>query len=150
VTNTSILEELANTNDVISLESPKNWYLNNQVSKYNLYIHFSTIFYYSLTILAQFLVIYTNVIAVTRNFVILSSIVYIAQYNNKFVLPVLPIAENLYRCNRALCITYKGKETSYGHSYNNKWFLDSSVFAYFTFSKSEFVFVTNFIWTYLY
>ena len=120
MTNTSILEELANTNDVIFLESPKNWYLNNQVSKYDLYIHFSTIFYYSLTILAQFLVIYTNVIAVTRNFVILSSIVYIAQYNNKFVLPVLPIAENLYRCNRALCITYKGKETSYGHSYNNK------------------------------
>ena len=48
--------------------------------------------------------------AATRDFVVLSSVVYMAQYNNKFVLPASPIAENLQRCDRALCTTYKGKE----------------------------------------
>jgi len=73
-------------------------------------VHFSTVFSHSLTILAQPPATYTNVMAATRDFVILSSIVYIAQYNNKFVLPAFPIAENLQRCDRALCTTYKGKE----------------------------------------
>jgi len=38
-----------------------------------------------------------NVMAMTRNFVALSSIVYIAQCNNKFVSPISPITENLCR-----------------------------------------------------
>jgi len=36
--------------------------------------------------------------AATRNFVALSSVVCMAQYDNKFVLPALPIAENLRIC----------------------------------------------------
>ena len=78
VINTSILGESANANNVVSLGSSENWDLNNQISGYDLYMHFSTILYYSLTILAQFLATCTNVIAVTRNFVALSSVVCIA------------------------------------------------------------------------
>jgi len=78
VTNISILGESANANNVVSLGSSENWDLNNQISGYDLYMHFSTILYYSLTILAQFLATCTNVIAVTRNFVALSSVVCIA------------------------------------------------------------------------
>ena len=60
--------------------------------------------------------------------------------DNKFVLPASPIAENLQRCDKALCTTCKGKETSYGHSYNDEWFLDSSASAPF---KSDFVSMTQ-------
>ena len=66
-----------------------------------------------------------------------------AQCNNKFVLPVLPIAENLQRCDRALCTTCKGKEVPYGCSYNDEWFLDSGVSAYFTPFESDFVSMTQ-------
>ena len=52
--------------------------------------------------------------AVTRNFVASSSVIYMAQCDDKFVLPTLPIAENLQRCDRALCTTCKGKEAPYG------------------------------------
>jgi len=74
VINTSNLEESANANDVVSLGSPEDWGLNNQVSRYNLYVYSPTIFYHSLTILAQSLATCANVMAVTRNFVALSSI----------------------------------------------------------------------------
>jgi len=50
VSNTSILGESANADDVVSLRSPKDWGLNNQSSGYNLYVHPSTIFHHSLTI----------------------------------------------------------------------------------------------------
>jgi len=66
-----------------------------------------------------------------------------AQYNNKFVLPTLPIAKNLGRCDKALYTTYKGKEVPYGHSYNNKWFLDSGVSVHFTPFESNFVSITQ-------
>jgi len=59
------------------------------------------------------------------------------------VLPALPIAENLQRCNRALCTTCKGKEAPYGHSYNNEWFLDSGASAHFTPFESDFVSMTQ-------
>jgi len=59
------------------------------------------------------------------------------------VLPALPIAENLQRCDRALCTTCKGKEVPYGYSYNDKWFLDSGAFAYFTPFESDFVSMTQ-------
>jgi len=105
-------------------------------------MHSPTVFYHSLTISAQSLVTCTNVMAATRNFVALSSVVCIAQCNNKFVLPVLPIAENLQRCDRALCTICKGKEALYGCSYNDEWFLDSSTSAYFTSFEFDFVSMT--------
>jgi len=80
VTNTSILGESANADDVVSLGSPKDWSLNNQISGCDLYVHSPTVFYHSLTILAQFLATCTNVIAAIRNFVALSSVVCIARY----------------------------------------------------------------------
>jgi len=120
VSNTSILGESANANNVVFLGSPEDWGLNNQISGYDLYVHSLTVFYHSLTISAQSLITCANVMAATRNFVASSSVVCMAQCDNKFVLPALPIAENLQRCNRALCTTYKGKEAPYGCSYNDK------------------------------
>jgi len=58
--------------------------------------------------------------AATRNFVTSSSVAYVAQYNNKFVLFILPIAKNLQRCDRVLCTICKDKEAPYGHSYNDE------------------------------
>jgi len=71
-----------------------------------------------------------------------SIVVCMAQCDNKFVLPALPIAENLQRCDRALYTTCKGKEALYGHSYNDEWFLNSSAFAHFTSFKFDFVSIT--------
>jgi len=59
------------------------------------------------------------------------------------VLPALPIAENLQRCDGALCTICKGKEVLYGCSYNNEWFLDSGASAYFTPFESDFVSMTQ-------
>jgi len=143
VLNTSILGESANTDNVVSLESPEDWGLNNQISGYDLYVHSPTVFYHSLTILAQSLATCTNIMAATRNFVASSSIVCMARCDNKFMLPALPIAENLQRCDRALCTTCKGKEVPYGHSYNDKWFLDFSASAHFTPFESDFVSMTQ-------
>jgi len=81
--------------------------------------------------------------AATRDFVASSSVVCIARYDNKFVLPTLPIAKNLQRCDRVLCTTCKGKEVPYGCSYNNKWFLDSGASAHFTPFESDFVSITQ-------
>ena len=67
-------------------------------------VHSSTVFSHSLTISAQSSTTCANVIAATKDFVALSSVVYMAQCDNKFMLPVLPIAENLQRCDRALCV----------------------------------------------
>jgi len=78
VLNTSILWESANADDVVSLGSPEDWGLNNQISRYDLYVHSPTIFYHSLTISAQSLATCANVMAATRNFVASSSIVCIA------------------------------------------------------------------------
>ena len=143
VTNTSILGKSANADNIVSLGSPENWGLNNQISGYDLYVHSPTIFYHSLTILAQFLATYTNIMAATRISVILSSIVYMAWCDNKFVLPALLIAENLQRCDRVLCTTCKGKEPPYSHSYNDEWFLDFSISIYFTPFGSNFVSMTQ-------
>jgi len=138
VTNTSILGESANADDVVSLESSENWSLNIQISGYDLYVYSPTIFYHSLTISAQSLITYTNVMAATRNFVVSSSVVCIARYNNKFVLPASPIAKNLQRYNRVLCTTCKGKEAPYGCSYNDEWFLDTSTSVHFTSFESNY------------
>ena len=143
VTNTSILRELADADTVVSLESPEDWGLNNQISGCNLYVHSPIVFYYSLTILAQFLITCANVMAATRNFVTLSSIVCMALCDNKFVLPASPIAKNLQRCDKVLCTTCKGKEVPYGHSYNDKWFLDSGTSVHFTPFESDFVSITQ-------
>jgi len=105
-------------------------------------VHSSIVFSHSLTISAQSSTTCANVMAATRNFVALSSIVCMARYDNKFVLSALPIAENLQRCDRALCTIYKGKEVPYGCSYNDKWFLDSGASAYFTSFESDFVSIT--------
>jgi len=102
-------------------------------------VHSFTIFSHSPTILAQSPATYANVMAVTRNFVALSSIV---QYNNKFVLPALPIAENLQRYDRALYTTCKGKEAPYGCFYNDEWFLNSGTSVHFTPFESDFVSMT--------
>jgi len=83
-------------------------------------VHSSTVFSHSLTISAQSPATCANVMAITRNFVASSSIVYMARYDNKFILPTSPIAENLQRYDRALCITYKNKEVPYSCSYNNE------------------------------
>jgi len=77
--------------------------------------------------------------AATRDFVASSSVVCMARCDNKFVLPVSPIAENLQRCDRVLCTTCKSKEVPYGCSYNNEWFLDSGASAHFTSFESDFV-----------
>jgi len=52
VSNTSILEESANADNVVSLESPEDWSLNNQISGCDLYVYSFTVFSYSLTISA--------------------------------------------------------------------------------------------------
>jgi len=75
VSNTSILGESANADNVVSLGSPEDWGLNNQSSGYDLYMHSSTVFHHSLTISAQSLATCTNVMAATRNFVASSSVV---------------------------------------------------------------------------
>jgi len=106
-------------------------------------VHSSTIFSHSPTISAQSPTTCANVMAATRNFVASSSVVCMAQCDNKFVLPASPIAENLCRCDRALCTTCKGKEVPYGHSYNDEWFLDSGAFVYFTPFESDFVSMTQ-------
>ena len=59
------------------------------------------------------------------------------------MLPALPIAENLQKCNRVLCTTCKGKEAPYGCSYNDEWFLDSGASAHFTSFESDFVSMTQ-------
>jgi len=120
VSNTSILGESANADDVVSLGSSENWGLNNQISGYDLYVHSPTVFYHSLTISAQSLATCTNVMAATRNFVASSNVVCMAQYNNKFVLLASPITENLQKCDRALCTTCKEKEAPYSCSYNDE------------------------------
>ena len=43
VTNTSILGESANIDDIVFLGSPKDWSLNNQISGYDLYVYSPTI-----------------------------------------------------------------------------------------------------------
>jgi len=43
VTNTSTLGELANADDVVSLESSEDWGLNNQIFGCDLYVHSFTI-----------------------------------------------------------------------------------------------------------
>ena len=85
VINTPNLEESANADDVVSLGSSEDWGLNNQVSGYDLYVHSPTIFYHSLTISAQSLATCANVMAATRDFIALSSIVCMARCDNKFV-----------------------------------------------------------------
>jgi len=106
-------------------------------------VHFSTIFSHSPTISAQSPATCTNVMAATRNFVALSSVVCIARCNNKFVLPTSSIAKNLQRYDKALCTTCKGKEVPYGCSYNDEWFLNSGAFAHFTPFESDFVSMTQ-------
>ena len=106
-------------------------------------VYFFTIFSHSLTILAQSSTTCTNVMAATRDFVALSSIVCIARCNNKFVLLASPIAENLQRCDRALCTICKGKEAPYSYSYNDEWFLNSGASAYFTPFESNFISITQ-------
>jgi len=59
------------------------------------------------------------------------------------VLLASPIAENLQRCNRALCTICKGKEVPYGCSYNDEWFLDSGASAHFTPFESDFISMTQ-------
>ena len=59
------------------------------------------------------------------------------------MLPASPIAENLQRCDKALCTIYKGKEVPYGCFYNNEWFLDSGASVYFTPFESDFVSMTQ-------
>jgi len=143
VLNTSILGELANADDIVSLGSPEDWGLNNQNSGYDLYVHSPTVFYHSLTISAQSPTTCANITAATRNFITSSNVVYMARCDNKFVLPASPIAENLQRCDRALCTICKGKEAPYSYSYNDEWFLNSGASAYFTPFESNFISMTQ-------
>jgi len=106
-------------------------------------VYSAIIFSHSPTISAQSPATYANIMAATRDFVALSSVVCMAQCDNKFVLPALPISENLQRCDKALCTTCKGKKAPYGHSYNDEWFLDSGTFAHFTPFESDFVSITQ-------
>jgi len=112
-------------------------------SSWAISMYFSTVFSYSLTISAQSSITYANVMAATRDFVALSSVVCMAQCDNKFVLPALPIAENLQRCDKALCTTCKSKEVPYSCSYNDEWFLDSGASVHFTPFESDFVSMTQ-------
>ena len=58
-------------------------------------VHSSTVFSHSLTISAQSSTTCANVMAATRDFVALSSVVCMARCDNKFVLPASPIAEDM-------------------------------------------------------
>ena len=55
--------------------------------------------------------------------------VYMALNQNKFVLPNLSIIVNLFKCEKALCLSYKDKKAPHGSFYKDEWFLDSSVSA---------------------
>jgi len=95
------------------------------------------------TFFSELVILSTNVMAATRDFVASSSVVCMAQCDNKFVLPASPIAKNLQRYDKALCTTCKGKEALYGHFYNDEWFLDSGASAHFTPFESDFVSMTQ-------
>ena len=120
VINMFILGESAKADDMVSLGDPEDWSMNNQSSRYDLYVHFPAFLHNSLTILAQCLTTCANVMAATRCFVATGSISFMAQCERKFILPALPIIENLCRCDKALCTTCKGKEVPYGCSYNDE------------------------------
>ena len=84
-------------------------------------VHSSTIFSHSPTISAQSLATCANVMAATRNFVALSSVVCMARCDNKFVLPASPIAEDMIehyalharvkKCHMAALIMMNGSWT---------------------------------------
>ena len=67
---------------------------------------------------------------------------YIASNQNKFVLPNLPIAVNLSKCEKSLCSLYKGKKAPHGSFYEDEWFLNFGVSAHFTLFESNFVNMT--------
>ena len=60
--------------------------------------------------------------AVMEDFVALKKInyVYMASSQNRFVLPDLPIAVNLSKCEKVLYSLYKGKKVPYGSFYKDE------------------------------
>ena len=57
-------------------------------------------------------------------------------------MPNLPIAVNLFRCEKILCFLYKSKKVPYNSFYEDEWFLDPSSFTQFTLFESNFVNIT--------
>jgi len=68
--------------------------------------------------------------------------IYIALSLNKFVLPSSPITVNFSKYEKASYFLYKGKKAYYSIFYEYEWFLDSSIFAYFTLFESDFIDIT--------
>ena len=67
---------------------------------------------------------------------------YIALILNKFILLDLPIAVNLFKCEKLLYFLYKSKKVLHSSFYKDEWFLDSSISIYLTLFDSDFVDIT--------
>ena len=78
--------------------------------------------------------------ATIEDFVALKEINYacMTSSQNRFVLPNSPIAMNLSKCEKALCVLCKGKKAPYSSFYEDEWFLDPSVSTHFTSFESDF------------
>ena len=102
------------------------WTLSNQ-----LYVPFLFQVNDSLNFLTQSIQPCTNVTIVMENSIGSSRVncAYMALNQNKFVLSNLSIIVNLFKCEKALCLSYKGKKASHGSFYEDEWFLDSGVSA---------------------
>jgi len=109
------------------------WFLDDSYGQFNIH--------HSLSLQPCCLPILGNQCVFLYYLLPLFSIVCMAWCDNKFVLPALPIAENLQRCNRALYTICKGKEVPYSCSYNDEWFLDSGVSWLGKTAKSLFIFL---------
>jgi len=82
--------------------------------------------------------------AAIEDFVALKIINYacMASSQNRFILPNLPIAVNLSKCEKTLCSLCKSKKVPHGSFYKDEWFLDFGVSTHFTPFKFDFVNMT--------
>jgi len=78
--------------------------------------------------------IYTNIVAVMEDFIVLSKInyAYIAPSQSKFVLSNLSIVVNLSKYEKILCFLCKGKKVFYSSFFEDEWFLYSGISTHFT------------------
>ena len=97
-----------------------------------------------LNFLTQPIQLCTNVDIVMENFIGLSRVNYacIASTQNRFVLPDLPIAVNLFKYKKTLYFLCKSKKVPHSSFYEDEWFLNFGVFTHFTPFESDFVNIT--------
>jgi len=141
----TILKNWVDDDDyAVSLESNDGYESNSWTCNNQLYVPFFFQVNNSLNFLTQSIQPYTNIAIVMEDFIGSSRVNYtcMASSKNRFVLPNLSIAINLSKCEKILCSLYKGKKSSYGSFYKDKWFLDSGISTHFTPFKSDFVNMT--------